>query len=60
MLIISRRKGQRILIGDDIVLEITELHHSSVKVGIVAPRSYLVLRAEVKEPKIPTGEDQET
>jgi carbon storage regulator len=62
MLIISRRKGQKILIGDDIVLEITELHRSSVKIGIVAPRSYLVLRAEALQlpvNPISTAEDPE-
>lgn len=49
MLVISRRKGQRIAIGDDIEIVITEVHRSSVKVGIRAPRGYTVLRGEVSE-----------
>lgn len=47
MLVISRRKGQRVTIGDDIELVITELHRSHVKVGITAPRGLAVLRGEV-------------
>lgn len=49
MLVISRRKGQRITIGDDIELIVTELHRSSVKVGIKAPRGYAVLRGEIRD-----------
>jgi carbon storage regulator len=47
MLVISRRKGQRVTIGDDIELVITEVHRSHVKVGITAPRGLSVLRGEV-------------
>ncbi|MEN9580593.1 MAG: carbon storage regulator [Pseudomonadota bacterium] len=49
MLVISRRKGQRITIGDDIELIVTELHRSCVKVGIKAPRGYAVLRGEIRD-----------
>lgn len=49
MLVISRRKGQSIAIGDDIELVVTELHRSSVKLGIRAPRGLAVLRGEVRE-----------
>jgi carbon storage regulator len=49
MLVISRRKGQRIAIGDEIELVVTELHRSSVKLGIRAPRGYAVLRGEVRD-----------
>jgi carbon storage regulator len=49
MLVISRRKGQRVTIGDEIELVITELHKSHVKVGITAPRGFTVLRGEVHD-----------
>lgn len=49
MLVISRRKGQRITIGDDIDIMITELHRSSVKLGITAPYGYVVLRGEIRD-----------
>jgi carbon storage regulator len=49
MLIIARRKGQRILIGDDVEVVVTELSKGVVKLGIVAPTSLTILRGETKE-----------
>jgi carbon storage regulator len=49
MLVISRRKGQRVSIGDEIELVVTEVHRSSVKLGIVAPRGLTVLRGEIRD-----------
>jgi carbon storage regulator len=49
MLVISRRKGQTVTIGDEIELVVTEVHRSSVKLGIRAPRGLTVLRGEVRE-----------
>jgi carbon storage regulator len=49
MLVISRRKGQRVSIGDEIELIVTEVHRSSVKLGIRAPRGLTVLRGEVRD-----------
>jgi carbon storage regulator len=49
MLVISRRKGQRVSIGEEIELVITEVHRSSVKLGIVAPRGLTVLRGEIRD-----------
>jgi len=47
MLVLSRRKGQRIRIGSDIEIVVTEVHRSSVKIGIRAPAGLLVTRGEV-------------
>ena len=47
MLVFSRRKGQRILIGDDIEIVVTRVHRSSVKLAIRAPKHLTVLRAEI-------------
>jgi len=49
MLIIARHKGQRILIGDDVEVIVTELSKGVVKLGIVAPTSRTILRGETKE-----------
>jgi carbon storage regulator len=49
MLIITRHKGQRIVIGPDIEIVVTEISRSGVKLGIVAPAALTVLRAEVRE-----------
>ena len=49
MLVITRRKGQRITIGDDIEIVVTAVHKSGIKLGIQAPRGYTVLRGEVRD-----------
>ena len=49
MLIITRRKGQRIVLGHDIEIVITDISRSGVKIGVVAPSSLTILRAEVRD-----------
>ncbi|MGE3672059.1 MAG: carbon storage regulator [Polyangiaceae bacterium] len=49
MLIIARRVGQRIVLGDDIEIHVTALSRKVVKIGIVAPRGRAVLRGEVHD-----------
>ena len=49
MLIITRRKGQRIVLGHDIEIVITDISRSGVKIGIVAPNTTTILRGEVKD-----------
>ena len=48
MLVIRRRAGESILIGDDIELQITDISANRVKIGIVAPRSVPILRKEIR------------
>jgi carbon storage regulator len=47
MLIIRRRPGESLFIGDDVELEILEIAGSQVKLGIRAPKEVTVLRAEI-------------
>ena len=47
MLIITRRPGEKIMLGDDVVIEVIEVTGSSVRVGIAAPRSIPVYREEI-------------
>lgn len=49
MLIVTRRKGQRIVLGPDIEIVVTDITRSGVKIGIVAPTSLTILRGEVKD-----------
>ena len=49
MLNITRKIGEKIVIGDDIVLEVMEVSGSSVRIGIQAPRSVPVYREEIWE-----------
>jgi carbon storage regulator len=48
MLMMSRREGEVILIGDEIEIVIAHIGRSRVKVGIRAPRATPVLAREVK------------
>jgi len=47
MLVIRRRAGEALLIGDGVEIEILECTGSAVKLGIRAPREVLVLRKEI-------------
>jgi carbon storage regulator len=47
LLIITRRPGEKIMLGDEIVIEVIEVSGSSVRVGIAAPRSVPVYREEI-------------
>ena len=48
MLMMARREGETILIGDDIEVVIAHIGRSRVRVGIRAPRDMPVLAREVK------------
>ena len=49
MLSLARRPGQKIRIGEDIVLVVREIRGRQVKVGIEAPPHIRVLREEIYE-----------
>jgi carbon storage regulator len=49
VLTITRRPGERIMIGDDVVIEIVEVSGGTVRVGITAPRERLIYREELWE-----------
>jgi carbon storage regulator len=47
VLSITRRVGERIVIGDDIVLHVQEVSGSTVRIGIDAPKAMPVYREEI-------------
>ena len=47
MLVISRRAGESIRIGEDVEIEVLDTGSGRVKLGIKAPRAVPVLRKEV-------------
>ncbi len=47
MLRIKRRAGERIIVGDDVVIEVLEVRGGSVRLGIDAPRAVPVYREEI-------------
>lgn len=48
MLVIRRRVGESLLIGDDVEIEVLDSGNSQVKLGIRAPRSIGVFRKEIR------------
>lgn len=49
MLIITRKKGESLMIGDDIEITISKIEDGSVKIGINAPKDVTILRKELYE-----------
>jgi carbon storage regulator len=49
MLILARKVGQRIVIGNDIEITVVEVRGDQVRLGITAPRSISVHRKELLE-----------
>ncbi|MDD7794630.1 carbon storage regulator CsrA [Clostridium sp. 'White wine YQ'] len=49
MLVITRKKGEALLIGDDIEIEVIKLENGNVKLAINAPKSIRILRKELYE-----------
>jgi len=47
MLVISRRAGESVLIGEDIEIRVLETGSRRIKLGIQAPETIAVLREEV-------------
>ncbi|MGG4144864.1 carbon storage regulator CsrA [Paenibacillus algorifonticola] len=47
MLVLSRKKGQSLFIGDDIEISILEVNNDTIKIGITAPKEISILRKEL-------------
>lgn len=47
MLILTRKAGERIFIGDNITITIVRADQHSVRIGIDAPKDVTILREEV-------------
>lgn len=50
MLVLSRKKDQQILIGDNIVVTIVQIGGNKVRIGVEAPKEVVVLREELRPP----------
>lgn len=48
MLVLRRRAGESVLIGDDIEIELLAVTQQGAKIGIRAPKEMVVLRKELK------------
>ena len=56
MLVLSRKEGERLRLGESIVLTVVKLKGDKVRLGIEAPSDMLVLRDELE--RIEVGEQE--
>lgn len=49
MLVLTRRTGQSIMIGNDVTVTVLEIRNDQVRIGVAAPRSVQVHREEIYE-----------
>mgnify|MGYP006311160233 CR=1 FL=1 len=49
MLVLNRKKNQKILIGNSIQVEVLEINHDSVKLGIKATDDVVILKKKKKK-----------
>ncbi len=51
MLVLTRKLGERVVIGNDIVVTVIESWGNQVKIGIKAPKSVNIVREEIMDNK---------
>ncbi len=56
MLVLTRKQGERLQIGDDVVVTVLEVHGRRIRLGIEAPHSTRIMRSELPDWDRPTRE----
>jgi carbon storage regulator len=49
MLVLSRKAGEKILIGDKISVTVVRIAPGVVRIGVEAPKEYIIIREELKD-----------
>ena len=47
MLVLTRKPGERLVIGDNVVITVVEVRGDNIRIGIDAPREVKVYRGEI-------------
>lgn len=58
MLVLTRKRDEKIMIGDDIVITVVEIRGDKVRLGIEAPVDIRVDREEVRKDIMKRGVDK--
>ena len=53
MLVLSRKLGEKILIGEDIIIQVVRIQGGKVRIGVDAPEEISVVREEIKDRQCP-------
>ena len=51
MLVLGRKQGETIVIGDNVTVTVVKIHANRIELGVEAPREIPVLRGELLEPE---------
>ena len=57
MLILSRKVGEQILVGKDVILTVVKTSSGTVRIGISAPSEVTIARGELMERKLSKPHD---
>lgn len=49
MLVLTRRLNERIVVGDDIILEVVQIDRGKIRLAITAPRDVKIMREEIMD-----------
>ncbi|HQH72474.1 MAG TPA: carbon storage regulator CsrA [bacterium] len=49
MLVLSRKRDESIIIGDDVIITVVDIKGEQVKLGVTAPRNVSIHRKEIYE-----------
>jgi carbon storage regulator len=58
MLVLSRKVGERIQIGDEVTVTIVRINAHSVRIGIEAPAEMAIAREELVQPAVAEPESK--
>lgn len=53
MLVLSRKLGEKIVIGDNIVVTVVKIDRNQIRIGIEAPHDVAVYREEIAPERTP-------
>jgi carbon storage regulator len=56
MLVLTRKVGQRLMVGEDVVVTVLSVRNGQVRIGIEAPRSVSIRREELEA--LPVASDE--
>lgn len=58
MLVLSRKLGEKIFIGDDISIQVVDIQAGKIRLGIEAPREVKIIREELRDDNTPVYRPQ--
>ena len=62
MLVLTRKVGERVLVGDKVAITVVRIQGNAVRLGIEAPPEMAIVREELAQPaaaKTPSGDVSE-